>query len=282
MTTVPLTQCCRMLDIDAKTLRQWLKHSNLSLHCHPTDARIKCLSIEHVHQLATLHGRCIKLDATASLLLGLHEPTHLPSESLPTSILTPGTLGSDPDLIGKLSCLEATMATMQQQLTQLALELLQRERRLQALEALIQQSRPLACPQEIQTIEADATKPDAPVSQGRRLHPAEQRARSRVLPLIEYGADGSYVIICPQEGELYFSPDSAEWFDWLASLSSFRFVGTCGRFCAYRKGSNSCGWSARRFFHQRHYYCYLGTTSRLTIDRLEEVAATLSSRIASL
>jgi len=51
-----------MLAVDAKTLRQWLKHSNLSLHSHPTDARVKCLTIEQVQQLAALHGRSIKQD----------------------------------------------------------------------------------------------------------------------------------------------------------------------------------------------------------------------------
>ncbi len=280
MTIVPLTQCCRMLDIDAKTLRQWLKHSNLSLHCHPTDARIKCLSIEHVQQLATLHGRGIKLDATASPLHGLHELTHLPSESLATSVLTPGTLGSDSDLIGKLSCLEATVATLQHQLTQLACELLHErqlrfEGRLQALEA----SR-----QPIQALEA-AALPDAPKSPGRPLHPGELRARSRVIPLVEYGADGSYVIIDPLLGECHFLPDSAAWFDWLATLSSFRFVGLQGRFTASRGGSRRSPkrtWFASRFFHARKHRRYLAVTDRLSIDRLEYVAAELQSHITSL
>ena len=47
----------------------------------------------------------------------------------------------------------------------------------------------------------------------RRLHPAELRARSRVIPLIEYGARGTYVVICPQEGELHLTPNSPEWLD---------------------------------------------------------------------
>ena len=57
MIDVPFTQVASMLSVDAKTLRQWLKHSHLQLHPHPTDARIKCLTIEQVQQLATLHGR---------------------------------------------------------------------------------------------------------------------------------------------------------------------------------------------------------------------------------
>jgi hypothetical protein len=162
MTTVPLTHCCRLLDIDAKTLRQWLKHCNLSLHPHPTDARIKGLTMEQVQQVATMHGRCIKLDVAASPLLGQEIRTHLPPSNEAASVQTVGTLVPDPDLIGKLSCLQATVATMQQQLTQLALELLhERERHLQTFEAFILQSRQQACPQEIQTLEADASKPGA-------------------------------------------------------------------------------------------------------------------------
>jgi len=55
--------------------------------------------------------------------------------------------------------------------------------------------------------------------------------------MIEYEADGSYVTIDPLEGELQLVPDSAEWFEWLASVSSFHFVGTLGRFSARRGGS---------------------------------------------
>ena len=51
---------------------------------------------------------------------------------------------------------------------------------------------------------------------------------------IEYGAQGTYVIITSREGELHLVPDSAEWFEWLATISSFRFVGQQGRFTAYR------------------------------------------------
>jgi hypothetical protein len=57
----------------------------------------------------------------------------------------------------------------------------------------------------------------------RSLQPGELRARSRVLPRVEMGAAGSYVLICPHEGELAFTTDSLEWFEWLCSLSAFRF-----------------------------------------------------------
>src|SRR5207244_4730111 len=52
----------------------------------------------------------------------------------------------------------------------------------------------------------------------------ETRSRppSRVLPLVEYGRDGHYVVICPKEGRLSFEPDSPDWLAWLSSRSSFR------------------------------------------------------------
>jgi hypothetical protein len=106
MTTVPFTVVCSMLSVDAKTLRQWLKHSNLSFHAHPTDARVKCLTFEQVQQLAVLHGRSIKQDAAPPLepepaavpLVQPEEPTHLQSGSQ-----WPSTLRADADVISSLS-----------------------------------------------------------------------------------------------------------------------------------------------------------------------------------
>jgi hypothetical protein len=49
-------------------------------------------------------------------------------------------------------------------------------------------------------------------------------------PLIEYSASGIYVIISAPDGEGHLEPNSRAWFDWLATLSSFRFVGPVGRY----------------------------------------------------
>jgi hypothetical protein len=102
--------------------------------------------------------------------------------------------------------------------------------------------------------------------------------------LIEYGAHGSYVIISPQEGELQLTPDSPEWFAWLASLASFRFIGKQGRVSVYRGYDHgpTRSWYAHRYNHQRNYKHQLGTTEHLTLARLEQAAATLQSRLASL
>jgi hypothetical protein len=93
----------------------------------------------------------------------------------------------------------------------------------------------------------------------------------------------SSVVICPKVGELPLRPDSPEWFAWLASVSSFRFVGKCGRFTACRvsdKGPTRA-FQAHRVIHQRHDKPHLGVTECLTIDRLEQAAARLQSYVNS-
>jgi hypothetical protein len=292
MTLFPLTDCCAMLGIDPKTLRHWLKHANLPLAAHPTDARIKCLTLEHVQQLASLHARPLQSPVSASPVLGSFQEQASPKQESETAHVQathvlPSSFLQAADLIQRLSCLETQVSTMQQQLAQLALELLQErtlryEQRLHTLEALIHPpQRQEGLPPALQTMEGQ-------FQQGERdrkepgVHPAELRARSRVLPLIEYGARGTYVIICPQQGELPLTPDSPQWFDWLATLSSFRFIGKQGRFSAYRKGRMSRRWSAYRTIHQHDYQHYLGTTDHLTIDSLEQMAAKLQSYMSAL
>ena len=61
MTSLSVSECCHLFAIDPKTLRQWLTQAQMSLHTHPMDARIKCLTSEQVHSLASLHGRVLQL-----------------------------------------------------------------------------------------------------------------------------------------------------------------------------------------------------------------------------
>ncbi len=120
------------------------------------------------------------------------------------------------------------MGTLQEQLAQLALVLLQErertvEHRLTALESFIQQftGGQMPDPPALEAEQKLACVPRVP----RPLHPAEQLARSRRPALVEYCAPGRYVIISSQEGEMHLEPNSRAWFDWLATLSSFRFIG---------------------------------------------------------
>ena len=295
MATFPLTTGARMLGIHPKTLHHWLGEANLPLATHPTDARIKCVAAEHLQEVARRHRRPLPDLPSALLLNGCsapgsrEEPAQPPlvNEAEPKHSTASMSAPSAPetDLIQKLSCLETRIVTLQEQLAQLALTLLQErartvEHRIAALEALLQ---PLGGRQMLSDPHEGAGQESAPaMRRERRLLPAEQRARSRMPALIEYGAQGTYVIISSQEGELHLIPDSAEWFEWLATISSFRFVGQQGRFTAYRHDRLSRSWRAHRCIHQQDYKQTLGVTDQLTIQRLEQVAATLQSHLDSL
>lgn len=155
------------------------------------------------------------------------------------------------------------------------------EQRLTALEELIQLRVDQHMPPEAP--EQGAKQDPASVLHG--VHqplPVEQRARSRMPALIEYSAQGTYVIISSQEGELHLVPNSAAWFDWLTSISSFRFVGQQGRFTAYCHDRLSRSWRPHRRIHQQDCRQLLGTTDQLTIQCLEQVAATIQSHLSSL
>ena len=87
------------------------------------------------------------------------------------------------------------------------------------------------------------------------------------------------MLISPEGGELAITPDSPEWFAWLASLSSFRFVGKSGRFSArrsYNRGPNR-GRYAQRGIHQKNYSKYIGVSEHITTERLEQIEILLIS-----
>ncbi len=93
------------------------------------------------------------------------------------------------------------------------------------------------------------------------------------------------MLMCPHQGEQAFAPDSPQWFEWLATLPSFRFIGQAGRFSAYReyRGRGQMrGFTAFRYFHHRTHKHYLGVTDHLTIDCLEQTAALLQAQLPSL
>ena len=265
MTAVPFTIVCNMLTVDAKTLRQWIKHSNLSLLPHPTDARIKCLTIEQVRLLANLHGKALPAEPCDLS----HEPNEVASQMPPVAL-------HDADLREKLVQLEAHVADMQAQIARLALQLLQEreqrtEQRLLSLEAFLTSTS--VHPLPLQTQLGPGQQQALPEA----LHPTEKRAP--LIPLIAYSTSGCYVLICPKEGELHITPDTPEWFTWLASLSSFRFVGRSGRFSArrgYNRRPNRC-WYAQRGIHQKNYSKYIGVSEHITTDRLEQIATAFQS-----
>lgn len=279
MSLLPLSQVSALLGIDPKTLRHWMQHANVSVQPHPSDARIKCLPAEQIEQLAARHGRPLDQALAHAGLLSAQATPAMPPEQPASHV--------DPDLLSRLAHLEAQVALLQQQLTGLALELLQErtasyEHRLHALEALIQPSaqrtRPVSAPQPAPR--EQPSKPSKPLST-QRAHPTKGRPRP-ILPLIEYTADGTYIVVCPHQGELALAPDSPEWFAWLETISSLRFLGQQGRWSAYRdKGRATCCWFAYRRINGHQYVRSLGSPHQLTLARFEQMAATLQSFVTA-
>lgn len=292
MALLSIADGARLLGIHPKTLHHWLKEAEIPLAMHPTDARIKCVNEEHLHHIARLHDRLLpmpgRLNPASSSVVpqgGLPQVSENGGEvALTTSSFLPS-CGSEADLIHKLAGLETKVAVLQEQIAQLSLALLKAQERaieqcLTALEALLQPlvgqrfSTPLP-PEVVQ-------EPPCPLRKPRSLHPVEQLARSRMPPLVEYSAPGMYVIISAQEGEVQVQPDSRAWFDWLATLSSFRFVGSGGRFTAhrgYKHGQQTRYWSASRCVRRHTSKHYLGMTESLTIANLQQTAAELQADI---
>jgi len=156
MTAIPQMECCTMLGIDPKTLRNWLRHAHLHFVAHPTDARLKCLMPEQVQQLAALHARPIAPPAAASPALR-QEATTLPSTLSPPALTqqnetpladAPASCSEAARLRTVVCSLEAKVMALQEQVAQLSLELLRErseryERRLSSLETLLSQGTPL-------------------------------------------------------------------------------------------------------------------------------------------
>ena len=293
MTPLSVADGARLLGIHPKTLCHWLKQATIPLAAHPADARIKCVTPEGLHQVASLHGRPLQSSVLGEAASPSAVSSPVPARSGPEHEREPAVeAGSFPlspmheaDQIQRLVSLETKMLTLQEQMTQLTLALLKEresavEHRLTALESLLQPllARPVSAPP---TPEAEQ-EPPGTRRVPRPLHPAEQLARSRRPALIEYCAPGIYVIISSQEGELHLEPNSRAWFDWLATRSSFRFIGPVGRFTAhrgYKQGQQTLYWSASRCVRRHTYKHYLGLTESLTLASLEHTAARLQADV---
>jgi hypothetical protein len=301
MTVLPLAESARLLGIHPQTLRQWLKEAQMPLSPHPYDTDLQCLTPEQVLQLAKEHGRYPALSAPASLshlddapLVSPFEGQAHPQQGSETPSgafigSLPSARASEADLATRWPAVVAQATrSLQEHLAYLAISLLQEqkqhiEQQLAALEVLLQQNeRPQVSEQESQEAVAIASSEQEHAS-WHVPHPAEQR-RQPGIPLIEYRSEGRYVVISQERGELPLVPDSPEWFSYLASLSSFRFLGELGRLSAARQYDHGPRrtWYAYRSFHQHMYKHYLGATERLTIVALEQMAARLQAEVTSL
>ena len=260
MTLIALTDCCRRLAIDGKTLRGFLAQAELCVQAHPEDARSKGLTYDQLLRLARLHHRRLEglpaAPAAPAALLTVPASPEFSAELLP--------------LLPKLSALPEQIAALEQHLAQLT--------------ALVQ---PLPRPTVTTAPRQQRTRP------GKKRPAAKAKARQaaarppqrpvppvHVVPRVEYVQEGHYVVLCPKRGLLALAPDTPEWFAWLATQSSFRFVGKAGHFSAHHEWRVPRGaWRAHRQIRNHSYTLRLAPTHELTIAVLEQAAEALQAHL---
>ena len=92
-------------------------------------------------------------------------------------------------------------------------------------------------------------------------------------------------MVDPDKGLLPLTPDSAQWFAWLAATTPFTFQGRHGSFTAtrrFRRGRRVQSWNVYRALHGRSCTHYAGMTMTLSVARLEGLAQQLLTRLAAL
>ncbi len=255
MIFVSLAQASRRLGIDAKTLHRWLADAQLALQCHPHDGRKKGVSSEQLQLLARQHQRSLAP-------LPQEPPAPVTSEvpPLPAELLA---------LPEQVSALQTQVAALQQQVADLT--------RLRE-----QQAHPPGNPAPLAKPSRTSRRSSKPAHPVPRSRPAAKTPRKpiHVIPRVEYGEEGHYVVICPKHGLLPFEPDTPEWFAWLAEQSSFRFVGKSGHFTAHHEWRVPKGaWRAHRQIRNHNSIQRLAPNHELTIAVLEQAALALQAHL---
>jgi len=128
MTIMSLAESCRLLAIDAKTLRHWLRLAHISVQTHPFDARFKCITSEQVLQLAATHRRTLPESSEQLFPAALSAPSiscDVSAASVCSSVMSEVS-GPITELTQQLSSLQAQVVILQHQLALLT-EQLQKE-----------------------------------------------------------------------------------------------------------------------------------------------------------
>jgi hypothetical protein len=283
-----------------------MKLCHLSPESHPLDARCKCLTSAQIQQLATTHRRILpdfeplhcQAEATA-FSAPIAEMSVPPASDVPPDFSPPVT-----DLTQHLSCLQAQVVLLQQQLTLLDQQL-QKEQKWRSSqsptfkdksqESSSDKSQESSSDKSQESSSDKSQESSLDKSQESSLDksskkklarnaantpPTDRRKHSHVLPLVEYGGvQDKYVVISPEQGLLAFEPDSAEWFAWLSTLSSFRNV--LVRLVILRFTETNAILAGRgpatRSIRSRSHSLHLVRTEGLTIAVLEQAAASLQS-----
>jgi transposase-like protein len=255
MTFVSVAQVTTRLGIDAKTLHRWLAQAQFPLQRHPHDGRKKGVSSEHLQLLARRHQRSL---------------APLPEESAAPEAFAP------PELAAALLAVPEQLAALQAQFTALQHQMADLTR------LLPQQTPPPVSPAPLAQPGKTSRRSSAPAHSALRTRPAANSPRKpvHVIPRVEYGEEGHYVVICPKHGLLPFEPETPAWFAWLATQSSFRFVGRSGHFTAHQEWRVPRGaWRAHRQVRNHSYTLPLALTQGLTSAVLEQAAATLQTHL---
>lgn len=90
-----------------------------------------------------------------------------------------------------------------------------------------------------------------------------------------------HIIFGGKEGhKLDILPDTPECFIWLSTIKSFHFKGNSGHFTAQleQKKRGDSYWYAYRKANKKQFKQYIGTTDKLTLNRLEEVAGQIEEK----
>jgi hypothetical protein len=195
MTLVPLNECCLRLGIDPKTLRLWLKAAQLSCCLHPTDARLKCLTLAQLQQLAELHRRPLPKSQPYTAPQSVAVPASAPAA------LEASTPPDADELHLQLSLLRQQVSTLQTQVTELALALLRQSFASQpptSAGPALAPPVPACTPTPARASGSARVKASTP--QAIEPEPSQPRTRSRALPLIQVRTDGGVVVISPTKG----------------------------------------------------------------------------------
>ncbi len=146
MALLPVADGARLLGVHPKTLQHWFQQANVPFITHPTDARMKCVTEEQIQQVAALHSRPLHAPATIGPVKPKAQALHTPEPETghqQTAQALPTFFSQETELIQRLLSLETRVVTLQEQVAQLALTLLQErersvEHRITTLESLMQ------------------------------------------------------------------------------------------------------------------------------------------------
>jgi hypothetical protein len=211
------------------------------------------MSFEHLQLLARLHQRSL---------------ASLPQE--------PSAPGAD-----ELPAWGAALLALPEQLVALQTQIAALQQQVADLTRLLEQHGPepaiaLAPTKPSSTLKRPA-KPTPPAPRSRRAAKTPHKPVP-VIPRVEYGEEGHYVVICPKQGVLPFEPETPAWFAWLAEQSSFRLVGKGGSFSAHHEGRIPNGaWRAHRHIRNQGYTLRLAPSHELTMAVLEQTAQALQA-----